>query len=510
MNISREIFRHLLVFILLGFNGCEKETPSRKMRALEVYCAAGLRKPMETIAEAYAREYGTEIQFQFGGSGTLLSQIRASQRGDLYLAADDESIANARKTQSIREVLPFALQTPVIAVKAGNPKSVAMFSDLLRRDLKVAVANPETASIGKSTRAAAGTAWDALAKSVAVMKPTVSEIAADLTLGSVDAAIVWDALTKQFSGIIGIHVSELDEHQERSSAAVLSVSQQPEEALKFARFIAAPGKGASILAEAGFEPLPGDAWSPKPELVLYSGAVNRLAVESLLGKFATREGVSLTTVFNGCGVLCATMKTMGGKDAAKYPDAYYACDLCFVPPVAEQFPEAVVLTETAIGIAVRAGNPRGIKSLADLAGDKLRVGLCNSEQSTLGYMTRGILKSSGLLESVQKNVVVEVPTADFLVNQMRAGALDAIVVYSVNVQGGQETLEFVPLLHPGAKAVQPFAVWKDSANKQLAYRLLEFLKANRSAFENAGFQWRGNEPAVKSKSIEVPLWLREK
>ena len=86
----------------------------------------------------------------------------------------------------------------------------------------------------------------------------------------------------------------------------------------------------------------------------------------LLKKFADREGVSVTTVFNGCGILCATMKTMGDAKAAKFPDAYYACDLCFVPPVAEQFPEAVMLTETDIGIVVRKGNPKNIKTWDDL------------------------------------------------------------------------------------------------------------------------------------------------
>lgn len=59
----------------------------------------------------------------------------------------------------------------------------------------------------------------------------------------------------------------------------------------------------------------------------------------------------------------------------KFPDVYYACDVCFVPPVAEQFPEAVLLTETAIVIAVPEGNPAGIKTLSDLARGGLRVGL---------------------------------------------------------------------------------------------------------------------------------------
>mgnify|MGYP000703379158 CR=1 FL=1 len=51
------------------------------------------------------------------------------------------------------------------------------------------------------------------------------------------------------------------------------------------------------------------------------------------------------------------MKTMGDSSNPHFPDAYYACDLCFVPPVADVFPEAVILTQTDIGIVV---SPDGI------------------------------------------------------------------------------------------------------------------------------------------------------
>lgn len=508
--MKRQFLRLIIPCLFLAFflPACRDAKNSKEKPALTVYCAAGLRKPLEAAAAAFTAENGAEVRFQFGGTGTLLSQIRVAHTGDLFIGADDDSITIAKKDSLVREVLPFASQTPVIAVRTGNPKGVHTFEDLLRTGVRVALTNPETASIGKTIRTVAGDRWEKLAGFVTVMKPTVTEIAADLSLGTVDTAILWEALIPQFQGLEAVHVPELDARPERASAAILTDCTQPSLALKFARFLAAPERGGIALKSVGFTPLPGDAWAPKPELVLYSGGVNRPAVESLLQDFATREGVGMTTVFNGCGILCATMKTMGSSDASKYPDAYYACDVCFVPPVAEQFPEAILLTETDIGIAVRPGNPKGVKTLGDLAQAGLRVGLCNAEQSTLGYMTKGITKSSGLLESIQRNVVVEVPTADFLVNQMRAGALDAAIVYRINVQAGSSPLEFVPILHAGAKAVQPFAVRSASPNKQLALRLLEFLKANRGSFEKAGFLWRGDEAPIRSKEIEVPAWLK--
>ena len=508
MMLPRMLVLLLALLCPLMGGACRKNALPSKRPALVVYCAAGIRKPLEAVAAAFEAEYGTPIHFQFGGSSTLLSQLRVARAGDLFIAADTETMQTAHGSGLIHEVLAFALQTPVVAVRTGNPKAVASFEDLLRADVRLALTNPETASIGKCVRAAAGDRWEKLLEKVLVMKPTVTEIAADLSLGSVDAAILWDALPSQFSGIEAVHLPELDSKREPTSAGILAACAQPAEALKFARFLAAPEKGGKLLEATGFTPLPGDTWAPKPELVIYSGGVNRPAIESLLQVFSTREGATMTTVFNGCGILCATMKTLGDGQGSKFPDAYYACDLCFVPPVAEQFPEAFLLTETEIGIAVREGNPKGVKTLADLAQPGLRVGLCNAEQSTLGFMTRGILKSSGLLESIQRNVAVEVPTADFLVNQMRAGALDAAIVYRVNVQAAYAPLEFMPLTHAGAKAVQPFAVRAQSPNRQMALRLLEFLKAHRADFEKAGFSWLGSEAPVQSKQIEVPAWLK--
>src|SRR5690606_32155778 len=146
--------------------------------------------------------------------------------------------------------------------------------------------------------------------------------------------------------------------------------------------------------------------------------------------------------------------------------------------------------ETEIGVAVRKENPHQVTTLADLAKPGLRVGLCNAEQSTLGYMTGGILKDSGLHDAVRKNVVVEVPTADFLVNQMLAGALDAAIVYKVSVEPQSAALTCFTIQHPGARAMQPFAVRKGSSYAQVAGRMLDFLRANRSSFEGAGFVWR--------------------
>jgi molybdate transport system substrate-binding protein len=503
----------VIAVCLLAINGFHNNSETKTEAgkgSLMVYCAAGIKKPVAAIAKKYEEELGITVQLQYGGTGTLLSQLVVAKRGDVFIAADDGAVESAREKAAVREAVKLAVQYPVIAVKAGNPKGIKAFDDLLRKDVKVAVSNPEAASIGKRTRKAAGDRWETLKAQVAVMKPTVTELAADLKVGSVDAAVIWNSTVPQFEGLEAVEIPEFNEQKDNVSATILTASTQPQAALKFARYLVAPEKGGAIFTEKGFNVAKGDAWQEKPELILYSGGVNRPAVEKLLQEFAQREGIELTTVFNGCGILCASMQAMTNSANPKFPDAYYACDLCFVPPVAEHFPESVMLTETDIGIAVRKGNPKKIKTLADLAQPGLKVGLCNAEQSTLGFMTQGMLKSSALYDSIRKNVVVEVPTADFLVNQMRAGALEAAIVYEVNYQLQAEHLEFIEIDHPGAKAVQPFSVRGDSPNAQLAGRLLEHLQANRKSFEDTGFKWTGDTGAVKSKDIKVPDWLKPK
>lgn len=496
----------LIAATLLTFYAFKPSPPSSA--TLVVYCAAGLKKPVEAIAQQFEQDTGISVSLQYGGTGSLISQIQVAKQGDLFIAADDGSLADASRLKLIDEALPIASQHLVLAVKKGNPKQIHSLDDLFRDDVKLALPNPEAASAGKVTRRLVGDRWPALSDRAAVMKPTVPEVASDVVIGAVDAAAVWDSTVAQFKDLEAVEVAELRDHEERASIAVLTVSQQPAQALTFARYLAAPDKGGTLMSHFGFRSVAGDPWQVKPDLVLYSGGVNRPAIEKLVQQFADREGIDVTTVFNGCGILCATMKALDGGSGTKMPDAYYACDVCFVPPVAEHFPEAVLLTETAIVIATHKGNPKNITTLADLAQPGLKLGICNAEQSTLGFMTQAILQSTNLLQSVMKNVVVQVPTADFLVNQMRAGALDAAIVYQVNVQQVAQHFDTVLLPSDLAKAVQPFAVRQASPNYHLSQRLLTYLRAHRENFENAGFIWKGESTPIPSDQLEIPDYLK--
>jgi molybdate transport system substrate-binding protein len=480
---------------------------------LEVFCAAGLKLPLERLALAHAAAVGQELRLQFGGSGDLLSRLRVTSRGDLFIPADRSFLDAAVAQGLVREIIPLATQRPILAVRAGNPLGItSLDAALARPEVRLGLPNPETASLGALTRRVLGEAgrWEALHGRLAVTKPTVMEVASDVVLGTLDAAIVWDATVSQIPGLQGVEVGALGEREEVVAAGVLTASTQPTAALRFARFAASPEHGNPVFSAHGYAALPGDRWAEQPTALVYSGAINRPAIAGLLQAFAEREGARIDTVYNGCGILCASMQAVQGGGAGELPDAYFACDVCFVPPVAEHFPEAVLLTEAGIVVAVPQGNPGSIASLADLARPGLRLGICNAQQSTLGFITQRILVRLGLEASVMRNVVSQVPTGDLLVNQLRTGSLDAAIVYRTNIHGRDEAFDAIDIDIQGlpARAVQPFAVRSRSPCRQLMQRLLASLQAHPGAFIDAGFVWRVDQQPIRSVDLPIPEHLR--
>jgi molybdate transport system substrate-binding protein len=464
---------------------------SRGGSPLLVHCAAGIKAPVEAIARAYEQEGGALVQFSLGGSQTLLAGLEVAPRGDLFIPADDSFVALARQKGLVAETIPLATMRAVIAVPKGNPKGICSFDDLLRPGIRLGQANPGAAAIGTLTRDALlkTGAWEALRRQTMVFKPTVTDVANDVKLGSVDAGIIWDVLVVQDPALKAVPTPELAAVKAEVTVAVLRCSAQPAAALRFARFLAARDKGLKEFAALGFQTVEGDKWEKMPELVFYSGAMNRGAIEETIKHFEQREGARVTRVYNGCGILVAQMKA-GGR-----PDAYLTCDASFLPPVADLFSgPPVEVSDSRIVILVSKGNPKNIRGLQDLTQPGLRLGVANPEQSTLGALTRKLLERQALLAAVMTNVVTQTPTADMLVNQMTTGALDAVVVYVSNTALVADQLDLVSLPMREALAVQTFSVARDSRHRQLAGRLLEALRSNasRGRYEALSFHWRGD------------------
>ena len=489
----------LLVVVLgwmLGDMGSPPTTdPTGSGGELTLFCAAGIRGPVEAVAKQYEQEYQVRINLDYGGSNTLLNRLQVARQGDLYLAADESYIRTAREKGLVAESIPLAHMKPVLAVASGNPKKIHSIKDLLRDDVRTAIGHPDQAAIGKRTRKllTASGHWQGIQAYVTrtgTFLPTVPEVANAVKIGSVDAAIIWDTTTVIVDGIEAVPVPELDKGRVLVTIGVLKSSQNPTTAIRFARYLAASDRGLLKFKEKGFQPVEGDTWFEIPELTFFCGAINRRAVENVITAFQQREGVLVNTVYNGCGILTAQMKTIRNQDAVGFPDTYMACDTHYLDVVKDLFQEAVEVSDTEVVIALPKGNPKGIKSLDDLTKPGIRVAIGQPEQCTIGVLTREVLESEGVFEAVTKNVVTQTATSALLIPVVATGAADASLAYLTDTIAESDKVDAVRISSEAAKAIQPFSIARSSRQKHLARRLKQHIVRSREDFEAAGFHWR--------------------
>jgi molybdenum ABC transporter molybdate-binding protein len=246
-----------------------------KIQPLLVYCAAGVKKPVEEAALAYEREYGVPVDLQYGASQTLLAGIELSNKGDLYIPADESYVQLAQEKGLVEKVLALARMRPVLVVRKGNNKAPRSLAEVLSRPTRVGLANPQTAAIGKVTEKALKKTgqWKRIQELTVVYKPTVTDIAVDVQLGAVDAAFVWDVLVRQLDGLQVIPAPPLEGVISNLGVALLRCSQQPTAALRFARFLAARDRGLLFFKENDFEPVDGDRWDETSTLRLFGKAM---------------------------------------------------------------------------------------------------------------------------------------------------------------------------------------------------------------------------------------------
>ena len=187
----------------------------------------------------------------------------------------------------------MSYKRPVIAVPRGNPKKISGVSSLLGEGLKVALCNPDQAAVGRSARRVLKESghWDRIEKKVTVMKPKVTDLANDVKLGAVDAAIVWDSTVAMYPELEAIRDPLLDKERVNVTLGIVSSTGSASSALRFARFVASANVGLPAFKKHGFEVPEGDTWEENPELVVWSGGVNRLAIEESVKEFREREGV---------------------------------------------------------------------------------------------------------------------------------------------------------------------------------------------------------------------------
>lgn len=250
----------LVVSMLLAACGQTQKTSvqnNQEKKSLFIYCAAGLKKPMQEIAKKFEEQYGAKIEYTFANSSVLIGQMEITHKGDLCLLASNEDYEIANKKDLILEKKDLVYHVPVIAVPKGNPADIQKIQDLAKPNVKVILGDPKTSPLGKlgSKLFKNANIEEQVNKNIVSTVPTVNELVTFLSMKKADASIIWeDNALNAFKQIDFISIPKEQNLIKVVPIASLKSSKDKELSKKFLDFTTSD-QGKSIFVKYNLKPV---------------------------------------------------------------------------------------------------------------------------------------------------------------------------------------------------------------------------------------------------------------
>jgi molybdate transport system substrate-binding protein len=216
--------------------------------SITVLAAASLADVFEEIGLAFeAAHPSVEVTFSFGASSSLAAQALAGAPADVLATASEATMATVVDGGAAADAVAFARNTMTIAVPADNPAGIAGLADLAGADVRLAVCQ-EQVPCGAAAREVLANAG--LAVTPATLEPDVRSVLSKVTLGEVDAGIVY------VTDVAGDDVTAVPVPDEVNATTTYPIAALAGSAHRdvAAAFVAAvlSAEGRAALADAGF------------------------------------------------------------------------------------------------------------------------------------------------------------------------------------------------------------------------------------------------------------------
>lgn len=237
-------------------------SPSRAAAELEVYAAASLRAPLESVKATYETSHpGIRLTLALDSSAALRTQIEQGAPADVFLSADltnPQKLADAGLATS--PMTKFAGNDLTIVVPKANPGSIETPTDLARPGVRIVAAGEQVPITAYATQligqlsALPGYPADfasAYEANVVSREDNVRTIVAKLELGEADTGVVYvtDALGSEQLATVALPPEAAV--SATYGGVVVAASADPAEAAMFLSWLAGP-EGQAILADFGF------------------------------------------------------------------------------------------------------------------------------------------------------------------------------------------------------------------------------------------------------------------
>lgn len=181
------------------------------------------------------------------------------------------------------------------------------------------------------------------------------------------------------------------------------------------------------------------------QLELFIGSASKPATEEAAEAFEQKTGCRMLLHLGGSGKMLSDMK-LGRKGDLYFPGSSDFMELAkrekLVVPETER-----VVVYLIPAINVPAGNPKSIRSLADLARPGLKVGIARPDQVCVGLYAVEVMIHNKLAEQIRPNIRTNAPSCARTASLVELGLVDAILGWRVFHHWKPEKIDTV-LLEP--------------------------------------------------------------
>jgi len=264
------------------------------------------------------------------------------------------------------------------------------------------------------------------------------------------------------------------------TAALVACAQQTEPAVTEGNATEAPAVTQEPVATeavtAEEEPI---------ELLVYSGAGLKKAMEQIKTAYEADHNVTIEYVYAGSAELISQIELSGKGDVL-----IVGSEGTYKPAVEKGFASETYyqVAHHTPCIAVQAGNPKSITCLADLAKKGVTVILGDPEANAIGKTAAKLIEKNGL-DGISGNVVSMAATVNEIVMQIAGGEADAGIVTIDNIKNNDK-IEIIEI--PDDQNIDqliPIGTLTMSEHSDAAQSFVDFVAsdAGKQIFENNGF-----------------------
>lgn len=235
---------------------------SAQNTALTVFAASSLTESFSEIGQAFTKQTGIPVRFQFAGSQILGTQLENGAPADIFAAASGDVTLPLEQKNLLEPSQIFAKNRLVVITPKRGVARVKTLADLAAPNVKLVLAQANV-PIGAYTRTVLaklestkryGTNYAArVLKNVVSEESNVRQVALKVRLGEADAGVVYatDVTPDSKSSLIQLAIPERQNVLVAYPLAVVQATANKNAARAFTNYVLSPA-GQGILQRWGF------------------------------------------------------------------------------------------------------------------------------------------------------------------------------------------------------------------------------------------------------------------